>query len=95
MYFMLIRLLEELFVMNFNSSCDAHHLLVVAGVLQRYKTDISNSTGWCINIISIIEIHFFLLFFYCEFKVKSVKPKTTAIKKSVCFFCIFFLQCVV
>ncbi len=51
---MLIRLVEDLYVMNFISSCDAHHQLVVAGILQRYKTDISNSIGWWINIISII-----------------------------------------
>ncbi len=36
---------------NFGSSCDIHHLFLVAvSVLQWYKTDISNSIGWYINI---------------------------------------------
>ncbi len=53
--------------MGFGSSCDfLIMLLVVISVLQRYKTDFSNSIDWYINIKSVNEI----TVFKCKFKFK-------------------------
>ncbi len=52
-------------MMSFDSSCDL--FLEVISVLQRYKTDISTSIGWCANM----KYFQFLL----EIFVKSVKSK--------------------
>ncbi len=55
-----------LFKSCFGSSCDSHQLLLVISVLQRYKTDLSTSVCWYINIISVNEI----AVFNCKFKLK-------------------------